>query len=152
MNTVLPNSQNDKRSKRVADNAEYSSMLQRSLEGLTEIGDINFMDFNNADSGVTQIDIVFENAKPEGFYLDKIFLKNTEEFESEDYGYYATGEITSITLKNSTPASIDILGSKIPAFVAEDITLEVVLSAENTNDWSAGNIKVYALLKAHPIA
>jgi len=142
----------DKRSKRVSDIAEYAVLQQESILGLTEIGNINFTDFNDARLGVTEIDVVFEDAKPDGFYLDRVLFKNTEEFESESYGYYVSGEIESITLKSTTPPSIDILGSVIPAVITEDITIMVVLTSENSKDFIAGNIKVYALLKAHPLS
>ena len=130
----------------------YNSIvaLLENLDILAEIGDINYSDLNSQGIGSTEFDIIFTDKKPVGKYLANIFFKNTETLESYSYGY-VENTVSNIFLKeNATDPNINIKNALIPAKVIENITIGLELSEENLQDWTAGNIKVYAIFKNYP--
>jgi hypothetical protein len=115
-----------------------------------EIGDINYSDLNSATAGVTTVDVVFSNAKPAGKYIFQLIYKNTEAFASYTYGYTENSVSSVAQIANTVPVDISALNATIPNGLLDDITIRVTLGSENLQDWTAGNIKIYALFAVLP--
>ena len=118
---------------------------------IIEIGEITFEDLNNASLGSTEINVVFTDKKPADKYITDIFFKNTSAFVATNYYGYPSNTISDIFLKkNINEPSIGTSGIKLPQQVTEDVTIQVVISEDNEQDWVSGSIKVYASVKTYP--
>ena len=51
--------------------------------------------------------------------------------------------------KNTDEPSIGTASVKLPQQIVEDVTIQVVLSEENEQDWISGSLKVYASVKTY---
>ena len=118
---------------------------------IIEIGEITFEDLNNASLGSTEINVVFTDKKPADKYITDIFFKNTSAFVATNYYGYPSNTISDIFLKkNINEPSIGTSGIKLPQQVTEDVTIQVVISEDNEQDWISGSLKVYASVKTYP--
>lgn len=118
---------------------------------IIEIGEITFDDLNSASLGATEINVVFTDKKPADKYITDIFFKNTSAFVATNYYGYPSNTISDIFLKkNINEPSIGTSGIKLPQQITEDVTIQVVISEDNEQDWVSGSLKVYASVKTYP--
>lgn len=118
---------------------------------IIEIGEITFNDLNSASLGATEINVVFTDKKPADKYITDIFFKNTSAFVATNYYGYPSNTISDIFIKkNINEPSIGTSGIKLPQQITEDVTIQVVISEDNEQDWVSGSLKVYASVKTYP--
>jgi hypothetical protein len=124
-----------------------------STPTFVEIGEITYQLINAQAVGVEEIDFVFSLKKPVDKLLKRLVFKNDEQFTSGGYGsyYYTTNAIADIFLKeNSTINHISDAGIHQPEKQADNITVSVILSSGNLQDWTSGKVKVFAELVNYP--
>ena len=110
------------------------------------VGTITSTDLNDAPAD-GMIDIVYEGAKPEGKYIYELFFKNTETFVS----YSTSVTIDKIELMaNASIIGLTNSGDTYPTNLLDDITIQITLSQTNPQDWTSGNINVYASFVTYP--
>jgi len=127
--------------------------LDNSTGGLEiiEIGEITFEDLNSAALGATEVNVVFTDKKPVDKYITDVFFKNTDGFVATNYYGYPSNTISDIFFKKNTDEpSIGTASVKLPQQIVEDVTIQVVLSEDNEQDWISGSLKVYASVKTYP--
>jgi len=122
-------------------------------ENLIKIGELTKDDLNLGDSKV------FAGAKPAGKYFDKIFLHTEQVFT----GISAT-PLPTISVNMELSPLVNSLDQKVVSFQAlaglslqayaeADISISASFGDEpaNPQDWTAGKISVYGILKDFPI-
>lgn len=127
--------------------------LDNSTGGLEiiEIGEITFEDLNSATLGATEIDFVFVDKKPADKYIVGLFFKNITEFATHIYYGYTINSIADVFLKKNSDEPLISTGAvKLPQSVVEDITVGIVLTEENEQEWISGSFKIYAEVKSYP--
>ena len=118
---------------------------------IIEVGEITFEDLNSAELGVTEVNVVFTDKKPVDKYITDVFFKNTDGFVATNHYGYPSNTISDIFFKKNTDEpSIGTASVKLPQQIVEDVTIQVVLSDENEQDWVSGSLKVYASVKTYP--
>lgn len=131
----------------IAGKIELQNVLLDDLALVSQvvlIGQIDMETFNTAGLGDTDFLISYGGAKPEGYYLERLFFANVEEVVS-DYGnrIAAIGNVAVET-------DINILNAKAQNKVETDINVNVTIENANVGDWISGKIDVYAKFVLYP--
>jgi len=117
---------------------------------LVKFGEIKHSSLNELSGNLLNVEL--NNVIPQGKYIDCLFLKFIQSFQTESSG------LTFMSISEAQSEFVNMEeGSVIHSVLyspllsnTKNININILLTGENAQDWTAGNIHVYGYLKDIP--